>query len=117
MRNHMVTQSSIQDSDVFHAVADPTRRAILDRLSRKEAAAGEIASAFPVSRPAISKHLRVLRHAGLIYEAKVGRNRIYRLQPERLREIDRWLAEYRRFWQISLQNLKAYVEAEEQKEG
>ena len=111
----MVTSTSDIDRDVFHAVADPTRRAILDRLHREDVAAGDIASAFPVSRPAISKHLRVLRQAGLIYEAKVGRRRIYRLQPERLREVDRWLAEYRHFWQTSLLNLKDYVENESRK--
>ena len=75
-----------QEISVFHAIADPTRRAILDRLRDGGQAVNEIAGRFDVSRPAISKHLRVLHDARLVTEIREGRNRIYRLNPEPLRE-------------------------------
>src|SRR6266567_386958 len=93
-----------QESSVFHAIADPTRRAILDRLRDGAQAVNKIAGRFDVSRPAISKHLRVLYDARLVTEVRDGRNRIYRLNPEPLRELDRWLDEYRRFWPVNLLN-------------
>lgn len=112
--NRMVTHSSPaagMTADVYHAVADATRRAILDGLRDGGKAAGEIASSFPVSRPAISKHLRVLREARLVSERNEGRRRIYRLNPKPLQELDRWLEQYRRLWTVNLKNLKAHVEA------
>lgn len=87
--------------DVFLAVADPTRRAILDRLRRGPAPVNELASGFRVSRPAISKHLRILRGARLVRERREGRQRIYQLEPERIQEIAKWAEEYRRLWQLS----------------
>ena len=87
--------------DVFLAIADPTRRAILDRLRRGPSPVNELASGFRVSRPAISKHLRVLRSARLVRERREGRQRIYQLEPERIQEIAKWAEEYRRFWQLS----------------
>src|SRR5512133_2291220 len=102
-----------QDRAVFHAVADPIRRAILDRLRDGGQAVNEIAGRFEVSRPAISKHLRVLHDAHLVTEVREGRNRIYRLNPEPLKEMDRWLEQYRRFWTINLINLKRHVESKE----
>jgi DNA-binding transcriptional ArsR family regulator len=104
-----------QESSVFQAIADPTRRAILDRLREGELAVNEIASRFEVSRPAISKHLRVLHQAHLVQEAREGRNRVYRLNPEPLRELDRWLDRYRRFWILNLLNLKKHVESKGKK--
>lgn len=104
-----------QEITVFHAVADPTRRAILDRLRDGGLAVNEIASRFEVSRPAISKHLRVLHQAHLVLEAREGRNRIYRLNPEPLRELDRWLEHYRRFWSLNLMSLKKHVESKGKK--
>jgi DNA-binding transcriptional ArsR family regulator len=107
----MVTQAS-----VFHAIADPTRRSILDRLREGDGlAVNEIAGRFSVSRPAISKHLRVLHQAHLVSEAREGRHRVYRLNPEPLRELDRWLEHYRRFWTLNLQSLKRHVEAKGKK--
>jgi DNA-binding transcriptional ArsR family regulator len=97
-------------ADVFHAVADTTRRAILNCLRDHGKAVGEIARGFAVSRPAISKHLRVLAKAKLVVEQREGRRRIYRLNAGPLREVDRWLEEYRRFWEVSLANLKKHVE-------
>ena len=100
-----------QDFDIYHAIADPTRRAILDRLRDGGLAVNEIASRFEVSRPAISKHLRVLHQAHLVLESREGRNRVYRLNPEPLRELDRWLEDYRRFWTLNLMSLKKHVES------
>ena len=100
----------------FQALADPTRRAVLDLLRRGSQPAGQIASAFPISRPAISKHLRLLRRAHLVREHRQGRNRVYHLNPEPLRAVDTWIAQYRRFWSVSLTNLKSFVESEYAKE-
>jgi DNA-binding transcriptional ArsR family regulator len=99
-------------SDVFLAVADPTRRAILDRLRRGDAPVNELVSGFRVSRPAISRHLRVLRKARLVRERREGRQRIYQLEAERLEQVARWAEEYREFWHQSLSNLKRRLEKE-----
>ena len=98
------------NADVFRAIADPTRRAILDRLCTGPAPVNELASDFDQSRPAISKHLRVLREASLVSEERVGRERLYRLEPAPLRGGARWMETYRSFWEISLDNLKRHLE-------
>lgn len=103
---------SIPRPDVFSAVADPTRRAILDRLRRGAAPVNELAAGFRMSRPAVSKHLRVLRKARLVHERRDGRQRIYQLEAHRIREIAEWAGEYQRFWQRSLTNLKRHLEKE-----
>jgi DNA-binding transcriptional ArsR family regulator len=108
MRDHSVTHST---EATFSALADPTRRAVLDLLRRGSLPAGQIARAFPVSRPAISKHLRLLRRAHLVRERREGRHRVYQLNPGPLRGVDSWLEHYRMFWQSSLINLKALVES------
>ncbi len=113
MRHRSVTYSS---EATFQALADPTRRAVLDLLRRGSQPAGEIAGAFPVSRPAISKHLRLLRRAHLVQEHREGRHRVYQLNPEPLRAVDSWLDQYRRFWSMNLDSLKQFVEAEHAKE-
>jgi len=113
MRHRSVTYSS---AATFQALADPTRRAVLDLLRRGSQPAGEIAGAFPVSRPAISKHLRLLRRAHLVREHREGRHRVYQLNPEPLRAVDSWLEQYRTFWTMNLNSLKAFVEAEHAKE-
>jgi DNA-binding transcriptional ArsR family regulator len=100
----------------FQALADPTCRAVLDLLRRGTQPAGQIAQAFPVSRPAISKHLRLLRRAHLVREHREGRHRLYELNPEPLRAVDSWIEQYRSFWSTSLANLKAFVEAEHARE-
>ena len=115
MRDQSVTYPSRQEA-TFQALADPTRRAVLDLLRRGSQPAGQIASAFPVSRPAISKHLRLLRRAHLVREHREGRNRVYQLNPEPLRAVDSWIEQYRVFWKASLNNLKSFVEAEYAKE-
>ena len=109
MRIRSVTYSS---DAVFHALADPTRRAVLDLLRSGSRPAGAIAEAFPISRPAISKHLRLLRRAHLVREHREGRNRVYQLNPEPLRAVDSWIEQYRAFWTANLNNLKSFVEAE-----
>src|SRR5690242_12595011 len=113
MRHRSVTYQDprIQEA-TFQALADPTRRAVLDLLRRGSQAAGQIANAFPVSRPAISKHLRLLRRAHLVREHREGRNRIYHLNPEPLQAVDSWIEQYRQFWSTSLSNLKNFVQAE-----
>lgn len=99
-------------SDVFQAIADPTRRAILDRLRHGPAPVNTLAAEFTQSRPAISKHLRVLREAHIVTERRAGRRRVYELQPEQLRTVADWIEQYRSFWQTSLGNLKRYLEEE-----
>ena len=113
MRNRSVTYST---EATFQVLADPTRRAVLDLLRSGTQPAGQIAKAFPVSRPAISKHLRLLRRAHLVQERREGRHRLYQLNPEPLKAVDSWLEQYRAFWQTSLANLKTFVEAEYAKE-
>jgi DNA-binding transcriptional ArsR family regulator len=83
------------NQDVFRAIADPTRRAILDRLRAGPAPVNALAAAFSQSRPAISKHLRVLREARIVTERRDGRERLYRIQPSRLRDVALWIGTYR----------------------
>ena len=97
--------------DVFRAIADPTRRAILDRLREGSAPVNDLALGFRMTRPAISKHLRVLREAELVRERKHGRQRIYELEPTPLRDVSAWLSSYRELWLHNLDNLKRYVES------
>ncbi len=98
--------------DVFSALADPTRRQVLDLLSRRERAAGELGRAFPhISQPGMSRHLRVLREAGLVRVRQVRRHRYYSLQTDRLAEVDAWIAKYRGFWETELDSLEAYLDA------
>src|SRR5689334_23939819 len=96
--------------DVFRAIADPTRRAILDRLRAGPANAGTLAADFRSSRPAVSKHLRVLREARLVTDKKVGRERVYAVNPVPLQSVAGWLEGYRSFWQASLTRLKRNLE-------
>ncbi|MBX3387875.1 MAG: winged helix-turn-helix transcriptional regulator [Phycisphaeraceae bacterium] len=98
---------------VFRAIADPTRRNILDRLRTAPMRAGDIADAFPVSRPAISKHLRILRAARLVRQSRKGRERFYSISPQPLEHIDVWLAAYRLHWSANLVALKEFVESEQ----
>ena len=99
-----------RSANVFGAVADPTRRAILDVLRHGDLTAGELADRFPISRPAISRHLRVLRMANLVHECREARCRVYSLNATPLADVDRWLARYRLFWGARLHDLKRYVE-------
>src|SRR4051795_3143359 len=91
------------------ALADPTRRELVTLLARGELSAGELADRFPVSRPAISRHLRVLREAGLVHSRVEGRRRLYALDPRPLRELDDWLEPYRDLWAHRLDALDTEI--------
>jgi len=109
----MVTKQIDIGKTAFDAIADPTRRAILDHLRDGELGAGEIAERFPVSRPAIARHVRILRKTGLVRERRDAQRRFYSLEPRGLEEIDRWLSSYRLFWAARLTDLKSFVENNE----
>ncbi len=113
MRSRSVTYS---EEAIFQALADPTRRAVLRLLRQGIQPAGSIAQAFPISRPAISRHLRLLRRAHLVREQRSGRHRFYQLNPEPLKTVDAWLEQYRSFWEMNLASLKSFVEKEHAKE-
>ncbi len=106
----MVTLKPKAREAVFRAIADPTRRQILGLLRRRSHAVGEIAGHFRSSRLAISKHLRLLRNAGLITVKPQGTARICRLNAAPLRVVNEWLRDYQALWDDSLHNLKRYVE-------
>jgi DNA-binding transcriptional ArsR family regulator len=96
--------------DVFVAVAEPTRRAILDLLAERERPAGELVAAFPaLTQPAISRHLHILLDVGLVQMRPEAQRRIYTLRPERMVEIDVWLERYRKFWSSRLDALEQHL--------
>ncbi|MFJ7729494.1 ArsR/SmtB family transcription factor [Neobacillus sp. NPDC097160] len=99
--------------DVFQAIADPTRRKLLKLLSKEEMPVTVISGHFPMSRTAVSKHLRVLADAGLVKERKVGRETRYKLEPEPLVELKDWLQYFELFWENKLTALKLFVESDE----
>lgn len=109
----MVTERGCADLAVFAAVADPIRRGILDRLRDGELSAGALAREFPVSRPAVSRHVRVLRDAGLVRLRRERQTLHYSLNPAPLAEIDRWLDGYRVSWGARLHDLRKFVEEEQ----
>ena len=109
-------QRSDHLSAVFTALGDPTRRAILARLSRGEAMVTELAEPFKLSLPGVSKHLKVLQRAGLITQGRKAQWRPCRLEPKRLKEAADWVNEYKRFWEESFDRLDDYL-AELQKES
>ena len=111
----MRTESD-QLSVTFAALADPTRRAILARLSQGEAPVTELAKPFDLSLPGISKHLKVLQRAGLITQSRNAQWRPCRLEPARLQEASEWVGEYRRFWDESFQRLDHVLQEMIQKE-
>jgi DNA-binding transcriptional ArsR family regulator len=103
-------------SATFGALADPTRRAILARLSRGDASVLEIAEPFDISQPAISKHLKVLERAGLIERGRDAQRRPCRLEARRLKQVADWLATYRQFWEESYNRLDEYLHELQTKE-
>ena len=100
------------NQDVYRAIADPTRRAILDRLRAGPANASTLAADFRQSRPTISKHVKVLREARLLMETRSGRERFFEINPFPLQSVAGWLEGYRSFWQSSLSHLKRHLEGE-----
>jgi len=95
----------------FDVLAEAHRRSILDLLRDSERSVGELVDVLGVSQPAVSKHLRVLREAGLVTARPDAQRRVYRLRPEPLRAIDDWLAPYRRLWSASLDALERHLDA------
>ena len=89
----------------FGALADPTRRAILGRLARGDAGVLDVAAPFPMSQPAVTKHLRVLEEAGLISRHRLARQRLCHLEPRRLKQLSDWVGSYREFWEESFERL------------
>lgn len=93
----------------FAALADPTRRAILARLVLGETSVTELAEPFAMSMPAVSKHLKVLEHAGLVTRGRAAQWRPCKIEPAALKEVDDWLESYRRFWEAGLDRLETYL--------
>ena len=93
----------------MHALADGSRRTVLDLLRRHPATAGELADALPIARPGVSRHLRVLREAGLVDVRQEAQRRIYTLRPRALVEVDEWLDDYRALWQNRLDALHTEI--------
>ncbi|MFF0119640.1 ArsR/SmtB family transcription factor [Micromonospora arida] len=102
---------SDQLSAVFSALADPTRRAILAELADRDATVTELTAPFPISMPAVSRHLKALERAGLISRTRSGKLRMSRIEAAPLREAAEWIERYRRFWDTSLTRLDAHLAA------
>lgn len=98
---------------VFDCLAEPHRRRILDVLREGERPAGELVAAIGLSQPGVSKHLRILRNAGLVRSTVDGQRRVYALQPEGLAAVEAWLAPYRRFWADRLDALDVHLDQEQ----
>ncbi|OWY70201.1 transcriptional regulator [cyanobacterium TDX16] len=96
--------------DSFSAIADPTRRAVLDMLRVRERPVKEIAKSFRMKQPSLSQHLRVLRDAGLVTQRRSGRERLYRIQPQELKPVAEWITQYERFWRHKLRDLSDHLE-------
>lgn len=100
-------------ADVYSAIADPTRRALLLRLAEEgERSVGELLEPLPMSQPAVSKHLRILREAGLARSRKQGRRRLYAIEPERLRQVYDWVSHFERLWDTKLDALEDYLDVQ-----
>lgn len=100
--------------DVFVAIADPTRRRLIELLGAQPGlAVHALARPFDMTRPAISQHLKILRDAGLVTEHKIGRERRYQLRAAPLREVSEWVGQYEKFWRERLGALGAYLDAHE----
>lgn len=113
MLNHMVEQQTHLDA-VFHALADPTRRAMLGKLAERERTIGELATPFSMSFAGASKHVRVLENAGLVTRTIQGRTHLCRLQAVRLAEANEWLRRYARFWNERLDTLESLLRADDE---
>lgn len=100
--------------DTFAALADPARRSILQRLASGPATAGDLSEPFAISRPAVSRHLRVLREAGLVSARSEGRERWYALEGEQLEAAEEWLHDMQRLWAAALDAYKRFVEEGEE---
>lgn len=99
--------------NIFEVLAEPHRRRILDLLRVRERSVGELVEQTALSQPGVSKHLRILREAGLVEVRQEAQKRWYRLRPEPLAEIDNWLEPYRQFWSDKLDALEKFLDEEE----
>jgi DNA-binding transcriptional ArsR family regulator len=99
-------------SALFEILAEPNRRMVLDLLREDDLTVGELVEALDMSQPAVSKHLRVLRDAGLVEAHVDAQRRIYSLRAEPLAEVDAWLAPYRKFWRGKLASLKRHIDSD-----
>lgn len=95
--------------DVYQAIADPTRRSIINMLSRQQLNLNAVAEQFNTSRPAISKHIKILTECGLVTIHQIGRERYCELKPEKLKEISEWLEQYKTFWSDKLDALDLHL--------
>ena len=111
--NHMVVQSSALLDSIFHALSDPTRRAMLRTLALGRQNIGQLAAPFKMSLAAASKHVRVLENAGLVRRHVAGRTHVCELEPTPLARADEWIRYYQKFWTSRLQALDALLEAEQ----
>ena len=102
-------------TDALAVLAEPTRRRIVDRLGTSERSVGELVEALDLSQPAVSKHLRVLREAGVVSCRAAAQRRLYRVDPRPLRELDEWLAGYRRLWDTHLDALERHLDDQEER--
>lgn len=98
------------ENKVFHALADPSRRAIFESLTRGEAAVKDLTSRFDLSQPAVSQHLAALREAGLVVRRREGRSAYYRVEPQGMKPLVDWIAHYRAFWTEHVDRLEALLE-------
>jgi len=103
------------NSDVFNAVAEPRRRAILDLLAKEERPVQELVVALELDQPAVSKHLRVLREVGLVDIRKEGRQRLYRTNASGLKPVHDWVKRYEQYWQNQLERIKRSAESKEKR--
>ena len=101
--------------DTLAVLAEPTRRLITDALRRSESSVGDLVAALGMSQPAVSKHLRVLRDAGIVSVRTAAQRRIYRLEPGPFRELDAWLTPYRKLWARSLDRLERHLDEKEER--
>ncbi|MEM7226626.1 MAG: metalloregulator ArsR/SmtB family transcription factor [Pseudomonadota bacterium] len=111
----MVKYESASLDHTFAALADPTRRAILARLTSGEATVGELAAPFEMSWPAVTKHLKSLERAGLIERRRDGRSHLCRLQPAPLVDAAQWISDTKKFWESNLDSLERYLKEQTQK--
>lgn len=104
----------MHEADVFRALADPTRKAIFERLAAQEMSVGALKAGFAVSQPAISQHLATLKQAGLVTERREGRHTYYRISPEGLTPLAQWVDRYRAFWPERIDKLKDVLKGMDQ---
>jgi DNA-binding transcriptional ArsR family regulator len=115
MFNYMVKYSNAEMDRVFHALADPTRREIVEIVSKRERRASELADSFEISFPAVSRHLKVLEKAGLIRREVHGRVHRFRLETDAMKQAYDWMHEYKKFWMTNLNQLDKFLKKRKEK--